>query len=251
MRRQGPARPRALAGLLAVLVVGVAAGCGADREPTTTARTAPPGAERPPTPVDRGPPRGPLALHVARRTQLRATPGGKVLGVITKRTVYRSPVYLPVIERRDGWVRVRSSMPSARSGWVPADAGALLRQPRSIVIDLSDRRLRIVHRGRVTHSYRVAIGSAQAPTPVGTFYVTDRLTVPPGTDYGCCILPLNVRQPHIPQGWGGGDRIAIHGTTHTWVLGQPITHGCIRASDRAMRRVMSAVRLGTPVRIRR
>lgn len=174
-----------------------------------------------------------------------------MLGVVRTHTVFRSPVYVPVIGRRGGWVRVRSSMPHAPSGWVPADAGPVLRQPRSIAIDLSERRLRVLHLGRVTQSYRVAVGSPQAPTPVGTFYITDRLRAPADGDYGCCILPLNVRQPHIPQGWGGGDRIAIHATTHTWTLGLPITHGCIRASDRALRRLMATVRLGTPVRIHR
>jgi hypothetical protein len=244
-------RTRALgATLLALAAAASTVGCGADveRSETTDGRRVDDGVRQ----VANGPlPDGNWALHIARRVQLRESPGGRVLGMIRTRTVFGAPVYLPVIERRDGWVRVRTSMRRARSGWVPADAGPVLRQPRSIVIDLSDRRMRIIHRGRVTHSYKVAIGSPAHPTPTGTFYVTDRLrTDDPFGTYGCCILPLNVRQPNVPQGWGGGDRIAIHGTTDTTVLGQAVTLGCIRASNRAMRRVMRAVRLGTPVTVR-
>jgi lipoprotein-anchoring transpeptidase ErfK/SrfK len=51
------------------------------------------------------------------------------------------------------------------------------------------------------------------------------------------------------QGWGGGDRIAIHGTTTSGSVGTPASHGCMRASESAMRRLMGVIPLGTTVRI--
>lgn len=108
-----------------------------------------------------------------------------------------------------------------------------------------DSRELLLH-GRVTATYRVAVGRPDAPTPVGTFAVTDRLTVQPGTDYGCCILALNAHQRK-----GGGDRVAIHATPHVEAIGHAVTHGCVRATDRALRSLMARVRLGTPVLIRR
>jgi lipoprotein-anchoring transpeptidase ErfK/SrfK len=70
-----------------------------------------------------------------------------------------------------------------------------------------------------------------------------------GTTYGCCALALSGNQPFIPQGWGGGTRMAIHGTTATGSIGTPASHGCLRASADGMRRLMAVVPLGTTVRI--
>jgi lipoprotein-anchoring transpeptidase ErfK/SrfK len=137
-------------------------------------------------------------------------------------------------------------------GWLPAGAGALFSQPRTIEIDLSERTLTIRHRGVIDGRYKVAIGAPGTHTPVGRFAVTDRLrTGGPGGPYGCCILALTARQPNIAQGWGGGDRIAIHGTAGTWALGKAVSHGCVRASNAAMRRIMVKMRLGAPVWIHR
>jgi lipoprotein-anchoring transpeptidase ErfK/SrfK len=111
--------------------------------------------------------------------------------------------------------------------------------------------LTLFHRGKMTDRYRVAIGTDATPTPTGRFAVTDRLkTADENGDYGCCILALNGHQTKIAQGWGGGDRIAIHATPHTWTIGKQVSHGCVRATNKALHQLMRKVRLGTPVRIK-
>ncbi len=71
-----------------------------------------------------------------------------------------------------------------------------------------------------------------------------------GGPYGCCALALTGRQPNVPQGWTGGDRIAIHGTNKEDSLGTPASSGCLRASDRDMRWMMKRIAVGAQVRIR-
>src|SRR5206468_2972944 len=97
-------------------------------------------------------------------------------------------------------------------------------------------------------SVPVAVGTPATPTPTGTFGVTDRLRMS-GTTYGCCALALSGNQPYITQGWGGGTRLAIHGTSSAGSIGTPASHGCLRASERAMRRLLAVIPLGTTVRI--
>jgi lipoprotein-anchoring transpeptidase ErfK/SrfK len=237
------------------------AGCGADVEPastqttatgtpTETLRTEPP-AEGAVAAKPKPKLRGALAFHVRRRTQLRAAPRGRVVGTIKTKTEFKSPTILSVTSRKPGWVRVRTSLDKHAAGWLPLSAGALFEQPRSIVIDLSAKTLTLFHRGKMTDRYRVAIGTAATPTPRGKFAVTDRLrTGDAASDYGCCILALNAHQPKIAQGWGGGDRVAIHATPHTWTIGKRVSHGCVRASNKALRQLMRKVRLGTPVRVK-
>jgi lipoprotein-anchoring transpeptidase ErfK/SrfK len=257
--RAGPLRAAAAALLAAASV----AGCGADAEPeagpattaSPTTATATALAATTTAPADAAEARvahlkPPLAFHVRRRTQLRATPGGKVVATVKTKTEFKSPTILAVAARKPGWVLVRTSVRKHHVGWLPASAGVFFSQPRTLVIDLSERTLSVFHRGRRTDTYKVAIGTAATPTPRGRFAVTDRLTTgTPNGDYGCCILALTAHQPKIAQGWGGGDRVAIHATPHTWTLGKRISHGCVRATNKALRRLMAQVRLGTPVTI--
>jgi lipoprotein-anchoring transpeptidase ErfK/SrfK len=73
----------------------------------------------------------------------------------------------------------------------------------------------------------------------------------PSGPYGCCIVALSARQPNLPPGWAGGDRIAIHGTPHTETIGQAASTGCLRAADTDLRVLMRDVPVGAPVFIRR
>jgi lipoprotein-anchoring transpeptidase ErfK/SrfK len=93
----------------------------------------------------------------------------------------------------------------------------------------------------------VAIGAPGTPTPAGHFYVTDKLAGSAfGPDYGCCILALSGRQPNLPEGWSGGDRLAIHGSpTPTW--GHAASNGCLHAEEAELRNLMRTVSLGTSV----
>jgi lipoprotein-anchoring transpeptidase ErfK/SrfK len=251
---------RALSAWGAAAALGLAlAGCGADVErPQTTTAPQPAATTTTPAPAVEGsaaapnPVRrlvAPLAFHVRRRAQLRATPGGRVLATIRPKTEFKSPTILAVNRRKPGWVLVRTSVSKHHTGWLATGSGVLFSQPRTLVIDLSRRALTVFHRGKPTNVYRVAIGAPGTETPTGRFAVTDRLTVKPGTPYGCCILALTAHQPKIAQGWGGGDRVAIHATPDTSALGKAVSHGCVRASNRALRQLMRAVRLGTPVTV--
>jgi lipoprotein-anchoring transpeptidase ErfK/SrfK len=272
MSGRPPAGPRAAlpAAALLVVVALLLSACGADveRPRTTTAGggaatkadttktlssepNADAGGAGDGASASKAAPSGPQAFHVTRRAQLRATPGGKVVATIKTKTEFKSPTILAVTARKPGWVLVRTTLARHHVGWLPTSAGALFVEPRSIVVDLSAKSLTVFHRGRMTDRYRVAIGTPATPTPTGRFAVTDRLkTGDENGDYGCCILALNGHQTKIAQGWGGGDRIAIHATPHTWTLGKAVSHGCVRATNKALHQLMRKIRLGTPVRIK-
>lgn len=194
----------------------------------------------------------PLGARLTRRVQLRASPGGRVVGTLARRTEYESERVLAVVARRPGWYGVLSeSMPNSRAGWIPADAVSLRYEPYTLFVDLSERRLVVRHDGRVVRRMTVAVGRPGTDTPTGRYGVTDSLRVSGSGDgpYGCCAIALTGRQPNVPQGWSGGDRIAIHGTSNEATLGTAASSGCIRASERDMRWLMERLPLGTTVRI--
>ena len=231
------------AALLGALLL---AGCGSTHRP-------PAPNPRPTTPLippaASGPGPGPFGAQLARATALRARPGGHVVARLPRRTEFGSAQILAVAGRDQRWLAVRTPvLGNGRVGWIRADAARLLHEPWTLEVDLSLRRLTARREGRRAFSIPVAIGAPGTPTPTGRFGVTDRLKMS-GTTYGCCALALSGHQPNIPQGWGGGDRIAIHGTTATGSIGTPASHGCLRASDSGMRRLMAVIPLGTTVRI--
>jgi lipoprotein-anchoring transpeptidase ErfK/SrfK len=115
---------------------------------------------------------------------------------------------------------------------------------------VSRRELLVRRDGRVVERLPVGVGKPSTPTPPGLYAVTDKLLVRQrGSPYGCCILALTGHQPRVPQGWGGGDRLAIHSTTDEASIGLASSNGCLRASGAAMRRLVRAVPLGTRVKV--
>jgi lipoprotein-anchoring transpeptidase ErfK/SrfK len=196
--------------------------------------------------------RWPLGARLVRRVQLRERPGGRIVRALHPRTGYGSDRVLAVVARRPGWLGVLSHyMPNSRAGWIPADAAQLRYEPYTLHVDLSALRLVVRRGGKVVRRVKVAIGRPGHETPTGRFAITDTLRVSgAGGPYGCCALALTGRQPNVPQGWTGGDRIAIHGTNSEDSLGTPASSGCLRASDRDMRWMMQRIPVGAQVRIR-
>jgi L,D-transpeptidase catalytic domain len=238
-------RRAALAGALLLL-----AGCGGSAHGPSAPNPRPttPIVEQPAKPTGPGP--GPFAAQLLKAVRLHARPGGRVLERLATKTEFGSAQILAVARRRHGWLAVRTPLlANGQVGWIREDARVrLLHEPWTLEVDLSQRRLIARDDGRRRFSIPVAIGAPGTPTPTGRFGVTDRLRMS-GTTYGCCALALSGNQPDIPQGWGGGTRIAIHGTTAIGSIGTPASHGCIRASADGMRRLMDVVPLGATVRI--
>jgi hypothetical protein len=234
---------RRLATVLAVLLV-MSAGCGESRK---QAQTVTP---KPPTPVPEQLRDFAASVPSGTTVALRDRPGGRVLAKVGARTEFGSPQTLAVVAGQGDWIGVLSpALENSQIGWARARQVKLLGSPLKLDVDLSERRLTVRDVEGVVRRVNIAIGAADTPTPPGDFYVTDKLAgVDFGPFYGCCILALSGRQPNLPQGWSGGDRLAIHGSpTPTW--GKAVSNGCLHAAEADLRYLMRWVPLGTYVRV--
>jgi lipoprotein-anchoring transpeptidase ErfK/SrfK len=193
-------------------------------------------------------------VRVRRPLALRSRPRGPVVASTPSTTEFGSPGVAAVGARRGPWLGlVTSARPNNVLGWVKRDdpGVGLRRVAYSLHADLSERRLELRRRGRRVKRLSVAVGRPGSSTPTGRFAVTDKLSGGRfGPYYGCCILALNGKQPKLPPGWQGGNRLAIHGTDSPGTIGAAASAGCLRAADADLQVLMRRVPPGTPVFIR-
>jgi hypothetical protein len=180
---------------------------------------------------------------------LRRRPGGAALATVSGRTEYGSLQTVGVAQSRGNWVGVISTaLPNGVLGWVPRKELSLRPVAWSIAISLSARQLVLSRDGVVMRRVPIGIGSADSPTPVGRYVVTDHIDPAAfsTSGYGCCILALSGHQTHPPAGWDPSRdwRLAIHG-------GAPgaVSAGCVHTDEATLRYLMRMTPLGTPVTI--
>ena len=231
----------------------VLAGCGGDDSDEPDAPPAAEGQEAKGPPILKLAKAGHPLVQVRpdRRVVLYDRPGGKALKTLGDETEFGSPTAFSVQRERDGWAAVPTPLfENGRLVWVRLDARKLkpYKVFYAVEIDLSEFRTTVLRRGRVVRSFPVSIGKPEAPTPTGRFAVTDTFRGGLNAAYGCCAVALTARQTRLPSGWLGGDRIAIHGTSGT--LGAAISHGCVRAANPDVSKLVDLLPPGAPVTIR-
>ena len=115
-----------------------------------------------------------------------------------------------------------------------------------IYIDRSARTLEVWGGRRLLLKTRVAVGRPGMEPPLGLFYVTWQF-VPTATVLGRYAFETSAYSKL--SDWPGGGIVGIHGTFQASLLGQAVSHGCVRVGNRDILRMRSLVRLGTPIRI--
>ncbi len=179
---------------------------------------------------------GPVLARFERLNQNGVSTAFGILGV------------LPASGCKPSWYRVQAPVkPNGSTGYVRADEVFLYRVDTRIEVDLSKRRVTLFRRGRRVLSSRAAIGSSSTPTPLGSFYVNQKL-IP--TDSGGPFGPGAVGISSFSEvltGWAQGGPIALHGTNRPELIGAAVSNGCIRLPNPILRRLFAAVYPGTPV----
>ena len=184
------------------------------------------------------------------QAELHSSPGGPVLKTLGDETEFGSP-HVFRVERVEGdWVGVPT--PATDNGelaWLRLDGRALGAgtTPFAVDVDLSERRGTLLRNDRAVRVFTVSVGAPGTDTPTGRFAITDSFRGGLNPAYGCCAVALTAKQPNLPSGWLGGNRIAIHGTSGP--LGEAISSGCVRAADRDVSAIIDHAPLGAPVTI--
>jgi lipoprotein-anchoring transpeptidase ErfK/SrfK len=140
--------------------------------------------------------------------------------------------------------------PNGRAGWVRASAVDLEPRNKRLVIYRGARRFEFWDRNRLLRSGRVAVGTPSMPTPLGIFYVTWKFN--PAIDPSWSALgayAFETSAYSVLSDWPGGGIVGVHGTTSPQLLGQAVSHGCVRMHNRDILYLRSRTPLGTPIKI--
>lgn len=167
------------------------------------------------------------------------------------RSDFRPTTLLVLGEAKDAkglrWLKLSMPMrPNGRKGWVLAAAVQTRPVRRSIVIDLSSRKLRILQGGKTRFATRVAVGRGGMETPTGNFYLT--ATFKPKERFLGAFAFETSAYSKLSE-WPGGGVVGLHGTSMPWLLGQAVSHGCVRMSNAAALMLKRLTPAGTPLKI--
>jgi lipoprotein-anchoring transpeptidase ErfK/SrfK len=145
------------------------------------------------------------------------------------------------------WYRLRLPMrPNNTTGWVSARQLDLHHVATSILINIGKRRLQVLRGSAVLYTTAVAVGAPGMETPTGHYYVQVRFH-PDDPFLGVFAFETSAYSKLTE--WPGGGVVGIHGTSAPQLLGQAVSHGCIRMSNQAALVLKRLVPLGTPITI--
>ena len=150
------------------------------------------------------------------------------------------------------WYHVQLAVvPNGTSGWVRAWAVRTYQVHSRIVVDLSERSLRLYRSGRVARRTPVAVGTPATPTPRGRYFVNERYQLPDASGpFGPSALGISAHSDVLQDVWVEDGPIGIHGTNEPWSIGRAASHGCIRVANDVMRRLFKLAPAGTPIVVR-
>ena len=195
-------------------------------------------------------------VHVPRTLPAfaRPRPGAAQVGVVPAGSKYYGfPIvaWVEAVSPNGRWGRVELPYTWPRiEGWIRL--GGLRRATTRVrvEVDLSSHLVTVRKFGRVLFRAAGATGAPSSPTPVGEYFVTDRVAVPAGSSLGTFAFGISGIQPRLPAGWSGGNQLAIHGTNNPWSIGRSASAGCIRVSEATLDRLLPLLAYGTPVVVR-
>jgi L,D-transpeptidase catalytic domain len=155
------------------------------------------------------------------------------------------------VERGGGlWVRVRLPiLPNNTTGWVlRSTLGAYETVRTHLVVELETLRATLYSAGRAIFSAEVGIGTPDAPTPRGSFYVRNKLSGFGDDFYGPIAFGTSARSATLTD-WPAGGFIGIHGTSRPDLLPGRVSHGCIRMRNDDILQLARLMPVGTPLTV--
>jgi hypothetical protein len=202
------------------------------------------------------PARFPAAGELTRAVVIRTAPASSAR-VVRRLSRFRPDHQFQIVlalgsrRGRNGTTWFRLSLPgkpNGARGWVRADAVDARPVVNRIVVRLGKRRLEVrrVRDAKRLLATKVAVGAPGSPTPLGRDFYVQSAFVPTDPFFGSFALETTAyaRVSDWPT-----NVVGIHGTSRPDLLGQAVSHGCVRLANAVATRLRRLAPLGTPIDI--
>ena len=195
-----------------------------------------------------------VALH-ALVVRAQPSPAARIVRRMPRfRDDFQFQIVLALSKRRgsDGewWYRLSlPGRPNGRRGWVQSDAVDVTAVKNRIVVRLGMRRIEVqrIRDRKVLLRGTVAVGRRGAETPLGRDYYVRSAFVPTDPFFGTFALETSAASRLTD--WPDHGIVGIHGTNQPQLLGQAVSHGCVRVDNTVATRLRALAPLGTPIDI--
>jgi hypothetical protein len=149
------------------------------------------------------------------------------------------------------WVEVYLPMrPNGTTGFVKRADVTLTPNHYRIEIRLGEFNLKVFEDDQVKMDTKIAEAAENTPTPGGIYFTTELVKTPnPSGAYGPYAYGLSGFSEVLQTFNGGPGQLGIHGTNQPQLLGQKVSHGCIRMSNDDITTLAGILPLGVPVQI--
>ena len=148
---------------------------------------------------------------------------------------------------RPSWYRITiPGRPNGRTGWIPAGSVSLKPVDRWLVVYRGSRKFEFYVNGTLRRTGRVAIGRKGMETPLGLFYVQAKFD-PTWPVLGAYAFETSGYSKL--SDWPGGGVVGVHGTNTPDLIGEAVSHGCVRLYNKDIQYLRSVMGVGTPIKI--
>jgi len=203
------------------------------------------------------------AVDISTETTLAATATGGSVAVFRSpgdaqpvKTV-RSPnqfgfaQHFLVKAQQGDWLGVLLPMrPNGAMGWIRTSEVQLTQVPYRIQVQQGALTITVWRGSEVVLQEPIGLGRAGTATPCGEYFLTELLQPTNGGGaYGPYAFGTSAYSEVLTSFAGGNGQIGLHGTNQPELLGQRVSHGCIRMSNAGITKLAGLLPLGTPLYI--
>lgn len=124
--------------------------------------------------------------------------------------------------------------------------------PTRLVLKLKERKVYVFKGDKAVVSYPVAVGKKGWETPTGNFKVLQMIRNPSWQNpWTGKVSPPGPKSP-LGERWigfwtDGKNFVGFHGTPGEHLIGQAVSHGCVRMRNKDIKALFEVVTMGTPV----
>jgi L,D-transpeptidase ErfK/SrfK len=123
-----------------------------------------------------------------------------------------------------------------------------------LVLKLGSKQVQVYEQEKLVASFPVAVGKKGWETPVGEFEIIQMIENPSWQNpWTGKVTPPSPNGP-LGERWigfwtDGKNFIGFHGTPGEHLIGQAVSHGCVRMKNKDIKELFKLVSLGIPVKV--